>query len=358
VIVGISGADVFVELGPRMQGVIAIDRFDEEPEEGDVHTFTLRGKEEGLWSLRLIERGALRSWESMEPGSIVQARAVRTTHGGLQMLIGRLHAFMPRSQCGLPRERSDSELVGKTFACEVIEVDSERQRCVLSRRLVLQRERSSPAQRAIGGLQIGQEIEGRVTRIEEYGVFLGFGKSLTGLVHVSNLSHDRIDHPSDLVKEGEHMRAKVLYIRQGGRRIGLGVKQLDSDPWIEVEQQAYVGQLVDVRVERLVDFGAFVRWKTGVTGLLPLRECGRAGQRPQEFLSLGQELTLRIMELDPEGERITFSMLHPGGALIQFGEAEGQRLFAESQDQQQVGGAVTNLGKVLSDLPLPQRKIH
>ena len=357
VIVGFAGEDVFVELGPRMQGVIARSRFGEPPVEGDVHTFTLRGKEEDLWSLRLIESGAQRNWESIEAGSLVQARAVRITHGGLQLKIGSLHAFMPRSQCGLPRGARIDELVGKTLTSEVIEVDSERQRVVISRRLVLQRERLSATQRAVGDLQVGQIVEGRVTRIEDYGAFVSFGKNLTGLVHISKLAARHVDHPSEVVSEDECVRAKVLYIRQGGRRIGLGLDQLETNPWKAVERECYVGQLVDVEVLRLCDFGAFVRLKPGVEGLLPNRETGRPGQRAREFLCPGQELTVRICELDLESERLCVSLMHPGGALVQAGEAEGQRIFAARQQDGSSGGAVTNLGKVLSELAPRQRRI-
>ena len=202
-IVGFGGGDdVFVELGPRMQGVISRGAFETEPVIGDVHEFTLRGQEESLWVLSLREARSLSTWENMEAGSVVQARAIRVNRGGLELKIGPLHAFMPKSQTGLDREQPLEILVGKTMVCEVSEVDRERQRVLLSRKAVLRRERESERKRELGSLAPGQVVQGRVSRIESYGVFVRFGRGLEGLIHVSDLSHERVQNPADLVKRG------------------------------------------------------------------------------------------------------------------------------------------------------------
>ena len=228
-VVGLNGDDVFVELGPRMQGVISRRQFDEPPAVGEVYDFTLHDQEDGLWVLSLADVGSLSSWEEMERGSLVQARAIRTRPGGLELKIGPLHAFLPTSQTGLARGE-EQQLVGRNVTCEVIEVDAERQRVVVSRKLVLQRERESSRQRAVDALKPGQVIQGRVTRLEPYGAFVRFGRGLEGMIHVSNLSHERVEDPAELLKLGETVDAKVLYIKQGGKRIALGLKQMDESP--------------------------------------------------------------------------------------------------------------------------------
>src|SRR6516225_6877571 len=184
-IVGVFGDDVFVELGPRMQGVISRRQLAEPPRVGDSLDVTLRGREEELWALALSESQPIATWERLEPGSLVHARVIRLAPGGLELKIGPLHAFMPKSQTGLARDEAPAVLVGKTLTCEVIEVDPERQRVLLSRKLVIQRERASEHQREVGALKEGDVVQGRVTRIERYGAFVAFGHGMEGLVHVS-----------------------------------------------------------------------------------------------------------------------------------------------------------------------------
>jgi small subunit ribosomal protein S1 len=179
-VVGAFGDDVFVELGPRMQGVISRRAFDEAPEEGDELRLHAARPGGGLWALARVEERPLASWDQMEAGSIVQARVTGRNDGGLELKIGPLHAFMPRSQTGLPRGTDPKVLVGKTLACEVLEVDAERQRVLVSRKVLLERERNDERQRDVHALELGQIVRGRVTRVEEYGAFVAFGVGLEG----------------------------------------------------------------------------------------------------------------------------------------------------------------------------------
>lgn len=345
-IVGINGDDVFVELGPRMQGVISRRQFEDEPTVGGVHDFTLHDQEDGLWALSLRDIGSLSSWEEMEPGSLVQARVIRTRPGGLELKIGPLHAFLPTSQSGLPRGE-EPQLVGRNVTCEVIEVDAERQRVVVSRKLVVQRERESARQRAVDALKPGQVIQGRVTRLEAYGAFVRFGRGLEGMIHVSNLSHERIESPEEILKLGETVDAKVLYIKQGGKRIALGLKQMGESPWLDLERQAYPGQIVEGRVTRTTDYGAFVEVRRGVEGLLHRSEAGLSADRGIEtVLTPGQEVSVRIVDFDAGAERLSLSLLHPSGRRIEAGEAEGQKDF---DDLSADGGLESSTGFRLGD---------
>jgi small subunit ribosomal protein S1 len=321
-IVGLFGDDVFVELGPRMQGVISRRKFAEPPREGEVFEFTLRGQEEGLWALALREHGALASWESLERGNQVEARAVRAVHGGLELKIGPLHAFMPKSETGLAREQRPDVLVGKQLLCEVLEVDARRQRCFLSRKRVLQRERESEHQRSVGALRPGQVVQGRVTRLEPFGAFVRFERDLEGLVHVSNVAHRRVAHPGDVLHKGDAVVAKVLKIGRAGKRIALGIKQMDMSPWHELEQRLGANPVVAGTVTRVLDYGAFVAVPSGVEGLLHRSECGLVDGRPlRTVLGRGQSLSVRILAVDPERERLSLSLLHADGRRIAADEA-------------------------------------
>ena len=347
-VVGRHGDDVFVELGERMQGVISAREFAEEPQVGEVHEFTLRGQEESLWVLSRRETGSLSSWETMEKGSVVHARVVRAKPGGLEVKIGPLHAFLPRSQTGLDRDQRPTLLVGKTLPCEVIEIDAERQRVVVSRKLVQKRAKESDVQRRVAGLKPGQVVNGRVTRVEEYGVFLRFGTGMEGLVHISNLAHDRLGHPSELVKRGDRLDAKVLYINRGGKRIGLGVKQLGESPWREFERGHAADDIVAGTVERVTEFGAFVRVLPGVEGLVHRSEMEIAPDRAvRGELAVGQPVSVRIRELDAEAERLSLSLLHTDGSAIAVEEAEERMDYLERAEAVGEEGPRTSLGALL-----------
>lgn len=348
-IVGSFGHDVFVELGPRMQGVIARRHFRKPPLPGHKYDFTLHGQEEGLWALSLKEEETLETWEEMEEGSLVQARVVRLAPGGFEIKVGPLHAFMPKSHSGLARDERPEPLVGKNLTVEVIEVDPERQRVVVSRKLVQQREKDSVHQREIAGLQVGQRVNGRVTRVESYGAFVGFGHGLEGLVHVSDLDHARVEDPLELVQPGQTIECVVLSVKNGGKRIALGRKQLLDSPWNTLERRCYVDQIVEGRVLSIVEYGAFVEIERGVEGLLHASECGLAPGVPlRTLLAPGQKIPVRIAQLDPIGQRLSLSLQHKSGGRITPEEVENARHFAELSRTSAEESLKLPLGKLLA----------
>jgi small subunit ribosomal protein S1 len=350
VVVGLYGDDVFVELGPRMQGVISKRAFEAAPAVGASFEFTLRGQEEGLWALALREQKSLATWEDMEPGSLVHARVVRLAEGGLELKIGPLHAFMPKSHSGLARDENPAQLVGKTLVCEVIEVDRERQRVVVSRKLVLQRERESERQRQVGALKPGEVVHGRVTRIEPFGVFVALARGVEGMVHVSNLAYQRPAHPGELVEEGDVLELKVLGIKQGGKRISLGLKQMRASPWKELERVLDVDRIVEGRVTRVVEYGAFVAIREGVEGLLHVSDAGLRRDQPlASVLSKGQTVSVRVQTIDCERERLSLSLLHRDGSALAPEEAANAASFAELARARPAEHLEVPLGNLLLD---------
>jgi small subunit ribosomal protein S1 len=331
-----------------MQGVISRRQFEQPPGMGDAFDFTLRGQEEGLWALALSEARPIATWESMEPGSLVHARVIRLAPGGLELKIGPLHAFMPKSHTGVARDEKPDALVGKTLTCEVIEVDRERQRVLVSRKLVMQRERESEHQREVGALREGDVVQGRVTRIEPFGVFVAFGHGMEGFVHVSNLSHDRVEHPESVVKLADTLDLRVLYVKKGGKRIGLGLKQMTQSPWEEIERHCYVDQIVEGTVTRVVEFGAFVKIRDGIEGLLHDSETGRTKDQPlRSFLAPGQRLSVRIQDLDRDARRMSLSLMHRNGARITAEEAANAKAFAELARENPGERLRVNIGALL-----------
>ena len=206
-------------------------RFHEEPNLGESFDFTLLGQQDGLWAVARVEEALLDSWSQMECGSWVQARVTGKNPGGLELKMGPLFGFMPKSETGLARDQDPRVLVGTELLCEVIEVDVERQRVLLSRKRVQLKERESHEERRVSSLRPGRIVNGRVSRIEPYGAFISFGQGLEGMIHISDLSSERVSHPSDVLKMGEAVEVKILTIRRGGKRIGLGLKQMSESPW-------------------------------------------------------------------------------------------------------------------------------
>ena len=328
-VVATFGDDVFVELGPRMQGVCSLRTFRQPPSPGDVHEFTLRGLEAGLWSVALATEDSLQAWDDMEVGALVQAKVVREAPGGLEVKIGRLHGFLPRSHSGLSREEKLAPLVGRMLPCEVIEVDAERQRVVVSRRLTKQKERHDERVREAERLRVGEVVAGRVVRVEDYGAFVAFGRGLEGLVHVSNLAHTRVADPRAVLAPGQMVEAKILSIKHGGRRIGLGLKQLQESPWEALERTVYAGQVLEGVVVRTTAFGAFVALPCGAEGLVPLEECGlQAGRRLSSTLDSGAKVAVRVVSFDLQAQRLSLSLRHAAGGLLTLEDLEDRGSWA------------------------------
>lgn len=346
-VVGTSGDDVIVELGPRAQGVISVAEFDEPPKTGEVFEFSLHGLEDGLHVLSRKEVKALAAWNEISVGARVEARITGQNTGGLEARIGPVAAFLPASQVSLSREDDLAQFLNKTLVCEVLEVDPGRKRVLLSRRKVLEGERDENRRQLVGAITPGQVITGRVTRVEKFGAFVDLGAGVEGLLHVSNISRKRVEDATEVLKSGAQVRAMVLEIKEGGKRIGLGTKQLEPDPWDEVSNRVGVGQVLQGKVVRLMEFGAFVELLPGIEGLLHVSQLGRDRVRKvQDAVKAGQEVSVRVLSVDPRQKRISLSRLDERGAVLGSEEAVEGSVIQEVLDRQQGGKASTNLGNL------------
>ena len=185
-----------------------------------------------------------------------------------------------------------------------------------------------------------------MTRIEEYGVFVRFGHGIEGMIHISNLSREHVDHPGDLLQVGESVTAEVLTVRHGGKRVGLGLKQLQDNPWKRLESTHQIDQIVLGRVIRTTDFGAFVSIAKGVEGLLHDSESGLGPERRlREVLRPGQSVAVRIVAFDIGNERMSLSCMHRSGARVQPDDVLEQNQLEELSGNGR--DAATNLGDLL-----------
>ena len=237
--------------------------------------------------------------------------------GGLIVPVGGLRGFVPASQISFTRrasmtgdtpEQRWSRMIGQEIDVCVIEVDRERRRLILSERQASSETRDSLKERVIDELKEGQVVTGRVTSLADFGVFVNVNGA-DGLVHLSEISWDRIQHPNEVLKVGQEVKVKVISIDRDKKRIGLSIRQLLSDPWDQKASEFQVGQLIEGTITRLTKFGAFARLSDDIEGLIHISEISEKRiEHPKEVLKEGDTLTLRIIKIDNENHRIGLSV--------------------------------------------------
>ncbi len=316
-VVQVRGQDVLVEFGPRTSGVCPLSAFDAPPALGAKLTFTIERRDLDDDLLILSRKGSISKakWTDIAQGQVIEAMCTGTNKGGLEIDVSGHKAFMPAGQVDLRHIPDLSDFVGKKLACEVMELDRGRDRMVLSRRSVLYAERKEKRDTLMATLQTGQSFDGVVTSVQQYGVFVDIG-GVDGLVHVSDMSWDRIKNPSDLVKEGDAVRVQVLKVdlEKDPPRIGLGMKQLVSDPFTAATGDLQEGAIVSGTVTKLAAFGAFVKIAEGIEGLVHISEMAHKRiSRPNQVVQEGEVVEVKILKIDPDTKRIGLSIKQTKG---------------------------------------------
>jgi len=345
-VVEANAKDVVLELGPRTQGVVPIEEFQEPPKVGSELKVSLVGREDGLWIFSVQAARQIAGWDEMEVGSLVKGKVIGLNKGGLELKVSGVNAFLPASQVALGHVEDLTSFGGLTLLCEVLEIDRDKARIVVSRRAVLESEARQKRESVTGALVEGAVLRGKVSRLESYGAFVDIG-GVEGLLHVSNISHARVEHPSEKLRVGQEVEVQVIKIEEGGRRIGLGMKQLEQDPWEAARERLREDAVVEGTVRRLVDFGAFIELLPGVDGLLHVSQLGAGRvQRASEVLRIGEVLSVRILSIDVHQGRISLSRLDPRGALLGSEEAAGgEEIDSVLRASEPIG---TNLGSLFA----------
>jgi small subunit ribosomal protein S1 len=240
---------------------------------------------------------------------------IEVVKGGLILDLG-VRGFLPASLVDIRRVHSLEEFTGTKLECRVIELNRSRNNVVLSRRAVLEEERKEVRQQILGRLQPGQVVEGTISNIVDFGAFVDLD-GIDGLIHISEMSWSHVNHPSEVIEIGQTVRVKVLDIDRDRQRISLGLKQTQEDPWQRVVDTHGVGDVLDGKVTKVVAFGAFVEILSGVEGLVHISELAEHHvENPSEVVSTGQEIKVKILEIDGERRRISLSIKRvEGGGL-------------------------------------------
>jgi small subunit ribosomal protein S1 len=228
--------------------------------------------------------------------------------GGLECKVGSIQGFIPASQAAEYRIETLADLVGQKLLCVVTEANERRGNLVLSHRAVLEREKKEKREERLASLEVGAAVEGVVRKILDFGAFVDIG-GLDGLLHVSQLSWERVNHPSEILEEGQKIQVRVDKIDEATGKIGLSYRSLQDNPWDDIDTRFPVGSAVRGNVTRIAEFGAFVRIAAGVEGLVHISELAHHRvQNVGNVVQEGQEVDVKILSVDPDQQRISLSL--------------------------------------------------
>jgi small subunit ribosomal protein S1 len=331
-IVETSPTSIKLDLGGKAVGTIKgseLDRMSprdlEDLKTGSTVTVYFLGSrdKEGQYIVSVNQAAEAQDWQRAEEYRVSQepydTRIAGYNRGGLIVKFGRLRGFVPQSQMNAERRRTSEEqtpderwsgMVNEAIVVKVMEVDHERNRLILSERMASKESREKRKESLISQLQVGEERVGRVVSLEDFGAFVDVGGA-EGLVHLTELSWQHVNHPREMLKVGEEVKVRVISIDPNAKRIGLSMKQLASDPWDIVATTYVNGQLVKATVTKLTKFGAFAQITDlpEIEGLIHISELSeRRVLHPREVVNEGDVLTLRIVKMDVKERRLGLSL--------------------------------------------------
>jgi small subunit ribosomal protein S1 len=329
-IASISPGQILVSVGAKSEGIINGHEFESIPPEDfaamqvgqDILVYVINPEDQNgnlilSYSRALEESTWLEAEKYLASKESYKGQVVGYNKGGLLVAFNKLRGFIPASQFSFSRraaisgnspEQSFGPMVGQEINVCIIEVDRERSRLIVSERAASNETRESIRDKVIENLTEGEERVGTVTSLADFGAFVNINGA-DGLVHLSEISWDRIRHPGDVLKVGEQVNVKVITIDKESKRIGLSIRARQSDPWFENIKSFKVGQLVEGKITRLTKFGAFAKLENDLEGLIHISEVSEKHiDHPKEALHEGDIVTLRIIKIEPESHRIGLSL--------------------------------------------------
>jgi len=350
----ISDRQILVELGAKSEGIVFGKEIDALPKDvrnsmkvGDeVYAYVIQPEDRnGNVVLSMAKAITEKDWrtaeELFEKQEAIETMIAGFNKGGVIIKVGRLRGFVPASQLSLihqrmmgdeslPPEQRFQKLVGQKALIKVIEIDRERNRLILSERAASKEAREALKTKLLAEIEEGQTLEGIVSSVKDFGAFIDLGGA-DGMIHLSELSYQRVAKPSDVLKEGQKVKVKVLEVDKDSGRIALSLKALQADPWSQVAKKYRPGQLLEAEIIKLhPKHGAFARLKDdeAIEGLIPLSEISdKQITSPREVLKEGQMVTLRVLRVEPEQRRIALSLKRVNRP--EYADADWQSELAE-----------------------------
>ncbi len=319
-VIDINKDAVIVNAGLKSEGIIPIEQFrvdngQLEVEIGDTVEVALDALEDGYGETKLSREKArrARAWVELErlheSGETITGTITGKVKGGFTVELGDLRAFLPGSLVDIRPVRDTSYLEGKELEFKVIKIDLKRNNVVVSRRAVVESEYSAEREELIGALTEGAVVKGIVKNLTDYGAFLDLG-GVDGLLHITDMAWKRVKHPSEIVSIGDEIKVRVLKFDKEKTRVSLGLKQLDDDPWRDIDRRYPEGARIFGKVTNIADYGCFVEIEEGIEGLVHVSEMDWTNKNvsPAKIVSLGDEVEVMILDIDEERRRISLGM--------------------------------------------------
>lgn len=320
-VIFVTDDEVMVNINYKSDGIINREELSSDSslspkelfQEGDeIDVYVLRvddGEGNVVLSTKRVEE--VKNWDEVEEifenQEIVEVKVLRVVKGGLIALINNINGFIPASHISVDFITDLEQFKDKTLKVRVIDFNRQKRRVILSRKVVEEEELEKKREELWNSLEVGSLVEGTVQRLTDFGAFVDLG-GVDGLIHISDLSWYRVKHPSEVVQAGDKVEVKVLDFSQERNRISLGLKQTVKEPWVVFLENANVGDVVEGKVVNLLDFGAFIRLKEGVDGLLHVSQISREHvDKPSDVLNIGDQVTVEIIDINEEDRRISLS---------------------------------------------------
>ena len=310
-----------VDIGYKSEGQVALEEF-----RGADGTITVaagdqvdvllesRENDAGMCVLSKEKADRFKVWDEIsaacERDELIEGTITTRVKGGLSVTIrGGVKAFLPGSQVDLRPVRNLDAFLGQGFKFKVIKFNKKRGNIVLSRRVLLEKERAALKESTLERLKEGQIVEGIVKNLTEYGAFIDLG-GIDGLLHITDMSWGRVNHPSELFQVGDHVRVKVLKFNADTERVSLGLKQISEDPWTRASEKYVPGTVVRGKVVSLKDYGAFIELEEGIEGLVHISEMSwtRRVKHPSKMVAVGDQVEAVVLDVDPKQNRISLGM--------------------------------------------------
>jgi small subunit ribosomal protein S1 len=318
-VIEIGDEFVTVDIGYKAEGVIRKSEFTNEEGQltiqvGDLVDVYLdqMGEEDGLLELSKEKADLMKAWDeiskAVEKDETVRGQIISRVKGGLAVDIG-VKAFLPGSQVDLRPVKNLDRLIGETHDFKIIKFNKKRGNIVLSRRVLLEREREEKKNETLKSLRVGAVMMGTIKNITDYGAFVDLG-GIDGLLHITDMSYGRIQHPSEVFEVGQQIEVKILKFDEDSQRVSLGYKQIRPDPWEDAEYKYPVGAIVRGKVVSIVDYGAFVELEDGIEGLVHISEMtwNKRIKHPSKLVQVGDVIEAKVLGIDIENKRISLGM--------------------------------------------------
>jgi len=317
VIVGILDKGVAVDIGAKSVGFVDINEFrrDGEINEGDVVDVFLERLENRRGELVISRENARRhnNWNflkhCLEDKTTIEGKIIGRVKGGYAADINGITCFLPKSQVDTVLLSDDAFLIGKVEKLQVLKIDEIRGNVVVSRRAVLESQRNVEKDKVLSTIKVGDALDGMVKNITDYGAFIDFG-SFDGLLHLTDISWCRVKHPSEVLKVGQQVKVQVIKYDEATKRVSLGMKQLQQNPWESISQRYPVGATLKGKVTNITSYGAFIEIEPGIEGLVHVSEMSwlKNNSTPGKNIAVGQEVEVMVLDVNSQSHRISLGM--------------------------------------------------